>query len=624
MNRRYFAAGCVRNLRKHCEMLDEIERRDNQLRAANEAAAVLLTCEEETFEDTLRKGVGYIAERMGLDRSYVWRNEMVGGELFYVCNYEWLRDGEHQGLVVHPAMKYRYGALPRWEVLLRRGECLNGPVSSFPSEEQNMLRPYGVKSLLIIPVHLRGEFWGFISFDDCRKERAFLKDEVDVLRSVSLMIASIVARYMIAGQLKEALREAQEANQAKSNFIAAMSHEIRTPMNAIIGMTRIGKAARDMEKMAYSLNRIDGASNHLLGVINDILDISKIEAGKFELSYHEFNFEDMVKTVVNIISFRTGEKKQRFTVFIDKNIPDTIISDAQRLSQVITNLLSNAVKFTPDEKSIRLDAFLTGEEDGVCTLNIAVTDQGIGISEEQQLRLFSSFQQAESSISREFGGTGLGLIISKHIVERMGGAIWVESRLGEGARFAFSVQAERGSKQNEPLLLPRFSKGDIKALIVDDDPDTLECFLDISSEAKPVEETFSFVGRRLLLAEDIEINREIVLTMLEPTMLIIDCAENGAEAVRKFEKNPDRYDMILMDVEMPEMNGYEATRRIRSLDAGKAKSIPIVAMTANVFREDIKKCLEAGMNGHLGKPFKTNDVLRVIHEHLNKETVLKN
>ena len=624
MNRRYFAAGCVRNLRKHCEMLDEIERRDNQLRAANEAAAVLLTCEEETFEDTLRKGVGYIAERMGLDRSYVWRNEMVGGELFYVCNYEWLRDGEHQGLVVHPAMKYRYGALPRWEVLLRRGECLNGPVSSFPSEEQNMLRPYGVKSLLIIPVHLRGEFWGFISFDDCRKERAFLKDEVDVLRSVSLMIASIVARYMIAGQLKEALREAQEANQAKSNFIAAMSHEIRTPMNAIIGMTRIGKAARDMEKMVYSLNRIDGASNHLLGVINDILDISKIEAGKFELSYHEFNFEDMVKTVVNIISFRTGEKKQRFTVFIDKNIPDTIISDAQRLSQVITNLLSNAVKFTPDEKSIRLDAFLTGEEDGVCTLNIAVTDQGIGISEEQQLRLFSSFQQAESSISREFGGTGLGLIISKHIVERMGGAIWVESRLGEGARFSFSVRAERGSKQNEPLLFPRFSKGDIKALIVDDDPDTLECFLDISSEAKPVEETFSFVGRRLLLAEDIEINREIVLTMLEPTMLIIDCAENGVEAVRKFEKTPDRYDMILMDVEMPEMNGYEATRRIRSLDAGKAKSIPIVAMTANVFREDIKKCLEAGMNGHLGKPFKTNDVLRVIHEHLNKETVLKN
>jgi two-component system, sensor histidine kinase and response regulator len=512
--------------------------------------------------------------------------------------------------------------------------------------------------------------------------------------------------------------EAQAANRAKSTFLATMSHEIRTPMNAIIGMTTIGKSAPTLKRKNYCFLKIEDASNHLLGVINDILDMSKIEANKFELAPMEFNLEKMLRRVVNVINFRVDEKRQELSVNIDHSIPRSLIGDDQRIAQVITNLLGNAVKFTPEQGVISLTVRLAEKVNEICTLKISVTDTGIGITPEQQKRLFHSFEQAESSTTRKYGGSGLGLAISKNIVEMMGGSIWVDSEQGKGSTFTFTIQLARGKEDNQEHLLDVNLK-DIRILTVDDDPDILSFFMEvtrrfgitcdtaesgekalelirqngdyhiyfidwkmpnidgiqlareikarkpensivtmisaaewstIAKEAKEagVDDFLSkplfpstiaevindclgveqaektqkvdingiFAGRRILLAEDVEINREIVQTLLEPTQLEIDCAENGVVAVRMFTGSPDRYDMIFMDIQMPEMDGYEAAQRIRALDNPKAKTIPIIAMTANVFREDIEKCLASGMNSHVGKPLDFEEVMNRLHSYL--------
>jgi PAS domain S-box-containing protein len=383
--------------------------------------------------------------------------------------------------------------------------------------------------------------------------------------------------------------QALSASRAKSTFLANMSHEIRTPMNAIIGMTAIGKSAADTARKDYCFTKIENASAHLLGVINDVLDMSKIEANKFELSPAEFNFEKMIQSVINVVNFRVDEKRQKLAVHIDDAIPPTLIADDQRLAQVITNLLGNAVKFTPEHGSVSLDARFLGEKDGLCTIEVAVSDTGIGISAEQQKYLFNSFQQAEISTARRFGGSGLGLAISKNIAEMMGGTIKVQSEPGKGSVFTCTIQAQRGAQ------IP-----------------------DAANDSPGVQQDIAglFAGRRILLVEDMEINREIVLALLEPTQLEIDCAENGVEAVRKFSEAPNQYDLIFMDVQMPEMDGYEATQRIRVMDMPKAKSIPIIAMTANVFKEDVEKCMTAGMNGHVGKPLDFNEVLDKLYAYL--------
>jgi len=384
--------------------------------------------------------------------------------------------------------------------------------------------------------------------------------------------------------------EAQNASRAKGEFLAHMSHEIRTPLNAVIGMINIAAGTEDIQKIKHCLDRASTAAKHLLNIINNILDMSKIEANKFELSYNEFNVEKMVTDIINVTGVRAGEKHQEIVVNMNPNVLPRIISDELRLSQVVTNLLTNAIKFTPEKGKVTLSVEMTEEAGNEVTLRTEVADSGIGITEEQQKRLFTSYNQADSSISKNFGGTGLGLVISKRIVELMGGTIWIESEFNKGSKFIFTIKAKKGT-------------GDA-AENVSSTPGGLK------------DADFDFKEYTILVAEDVEINREILAELLGKTGVSVDFAENGKAAVSMFQEHPDKYNLILMDVHMPEMGGHEATQTIRAIDLTRAKQIPIIAMTADVFREDIEKCLSAGMDDHIGKPVFPDDLYMALKKHL--------
>ncbi|MDR3136061.1 MAG: response regulator [Coriobacteriales bacterium] len=504
--------------------------------------------------------------------------------------------------------------------------------------------------------------------------------------AASFTIASLLIAFTLKSQNRqfrksqEALREqrqrAEAASQVKSDFLSNMSHEMRTPMNAILGMTTVGLAANDMAAKNKSLKQVNLAAEHLLAIINDILDMSKIEADKIELAHQPFDVRQMIYSVTSLIAPRAKENKLHFALDVDARVPQQLYGDGQRLAQVLANLLANAVKFTPHGGEITLVVALdqgssAGAQVPIVTqkaipLRFAVRDNGIGISAEQQKRLFTAFTQADSSTSRRFGGTGLGLAISQRIVQLMGSTIKVQSQPDVGSTFSFTVWMQSASDGPEPSETgapvgtgtpwattagsdnrhprsdnnghPRSQASDYPTgtdnlaappppptgiesntagdafLFTPTGLDGSEAVGGVGSAPLP-----DFSRHTVLLAEDIDINREIILALLEPTNLNIETSTNGLEALTAFEANPERYDLIFMDIQMPEMDGLEATRHIRALSTSipQARTVPIVAMTANVFREDVQKSLQAGMNGHIGKPIKLDELIGILQQFLH-------
>ncbi|MDR1898613.1 MAG: response regulator [Treponema sp.] len=384
--------------------------------------------------------------------------------------------------------------------------------------------------------------------------------------------------------LEQAVHEANQANAHKGEFLARMSHEIRTPMNAIIGMTDIVKKkmaipSRDIQDIQANVDQIKTSSQHLLGLLNDILDISKIEAGKIELSMEAMDLPKLANTVATIIKPRCDEKNITFETCFDLPPDAEHLGDPLRLRQVLINLLGNAVKFTPEHGKIVFKILRRDNQDGKALIDFSIEDTGIGIAEEALPFLFKPFEQANGQIAKNYGGTGLGLAISRSIVQLFGGDITVKSRPGEGSEFSFS------------LRFPESVSGAKEEVSVQDATDILR-------------------GKRALLADDVAINRIIAINLLEFTGLAIDEADDGINAVKTFAGSPPyTYDIIYMDVQMPNMDGYEAALTIRALDRPDAKTVPIVAFTANAFKEDIDRAIVSGMNAHLAKPMDPEKVL---------------
>ena len=373
-----------------------------------------------------------------------------------------------------------------------------------------------------------------------------------------------------------ALEHAERNSRVKSEFLSRMSREMRTPMNAVIGMTHLAQETDDPEKRKDYLVKADNTSRNLLRLIDDVLDISDIEEGRFYLVPSEFHFAAMLQRIFDEAGLYIDEKYQALTINIDSSIPKFLICDEKRLSQVITNLLSNAGKFTGEHGLIQFKALVLRIENNFLTLQIEVIDSGIGISKEQQENLFTAFKPFDGGLNRKYGGWGLSLPISKNIVKMMDGDIWVESEPGKGSKFAFTFKAQIKTSDTE---------ADAPA---------------------------SFKGKTALLVEDAEINREIVMAMLEDTRLQIVCAANGREAVELFSADPQKFDVIFMDINMPEMDGVEATRRIRALENPKAARVPIIAVTANVLQKEVKSYIDAGMTDHIGKPIDFDRFLQKI------------
>ena len=808
-----------------------LQRRDRLLSAVNDVANLLLATTFKEFDDSLSQALSILGTAIDVDRVYVWKNEMIDGELYCSQVYEWSPIVEpQQGNEYTVKIKYSE-SMPTWEKMFNTGECVNNIVRNMSHVERDQLSPQGIVSILVAPIRFRNELWGFIGFDDCRNERLWEQAEAGILKSAGMLIASAIQRQqterdlaqeqqtldwiletspiavLIAtdgtisrlnrrGQellaipsdtpmevvyakirddgsdkmnrevifrdirdkgafvhhdiqfpcadgvmrdfmlttlpftpgntrksiswivditvLKETERaliqardKAEIATKAKSEFLARMSHEIRTPMNAILGMIYLCLQTELGDKQRDYLTKTQSAANSLLDIINDVLDMSKIESGKLELELIPFSLKKTVEEVVDIVRMSAVNKGLKLITKIDPEISDHLVGDPFRLRQILLNLTSNAVKFTTMGGifvTVKYDDLSHRKNSAKICLSFEVKDTGIGLQPEQIAKIFESFSQADGSTTRKYGGTGLGLAIVKSLVELMGGIVSVTSIPGQGATFRFTAVFEKSNIEPDMSSVALLNKR--RVLLIDDDPNDLEVLasliksmhmdvfltrsgtdaltkleeasylrvpfelvivdwrmprvdgietvrqirqnakivppyivmasaydrqeclrqitgLNVSAVlTKPVlpgvlrdtlKATFredltrktneiraDLQGAKVLLAEDNKINQMVASELLKMLNVEVTIVSNGIEAVEAVKQ--DNFDVILMDIQMPEMDGLTATHAIRNLDKPGIDKLPILAMTAHALDSDYQRSLDVGMNDHLTKP----------------------
>ena len=465
---------------------------------------------------------------------------------------------------------------------------LNKAINNLSESERTVIRNRNLESIGVSEFSLTDFIYAPLQF-------MFIVMFVLSVLFTALLLA--IGARMKATVIQGNLKRAEAANLAKSEFLSRMSHEIRTPMNGIVGMSTIAMQNIDnTDKIKDCLEKVIMSSKHLLALINDVLDMSKIESGKVELRHESFNFRAFLQDFENLYGEQAKSKGISYETVLASDLEVQIIGDSLRLNQVLSNLLSNALKFTPAKGIIKLRVSKTGEDQENVYLRFEVIDTGCGIAEENYDKIFESFEQENVDVTYKYGGTGLGLSIVKRFTQLMGGSIHVTSVQGSGSTFTVDLPFGKVKESGE---LARFSG------INGRDDLAKDCYVI----------DYDFKGKRILLVEDNELNREIAEELIGATGASVESAEDGVQAVEKFKESAEGYyDLILMDVQMPHMDGYEATRCIRALGRSDAQKVPIFAMTANAFAEDVQKSREAGMNAHISKPLD----IRAVYKQMNR------
>lgn len=708
-----------------------IKKKDRLLRGIAESVKTLIS--ETDIESGFNSGLKILGRAAEVDRIYIYKHkeDPETEEMYVSILYEWAAPNCESQIHNKGLQKLSYS---RFESLkfydsFSKGKTLKFLIKDLPEEEQYVFIDGNIKSIILVPIFVDEKYWGFIGFDECKTNRIWSQNEESLLITMAASLGSVIKKNNIQEELENKNREldiavikAESAVKAKSEFLALMSHEIRTPMNGVIGMTGLllDTPLTDEQKEYCETIRLSG--DQLLVIINDILDFSKIESDKLDLENQLFDLRDCIEDSLDLLASKSAEKGLDLAYLIENNTPVAINGDVTRLRQILTNLVSNAVKFT-EEGEVFITASANQMHDDVYEIKFAVKDTGIGIPKDKMNKLFKSFSQIDSSTTRTHGGTGLGLAISKRLSEMMGGKMWVESEINQGATFYFTIIAEAGASQSKVYLKGSESQlSGKKILIVDDNitnrrilklqldnwgvtsvvPEDSSKALDLfrSGEifdgaifdyqmpimdglelTKLVRETeagssipiviLTSIGKKedissfkdlnlsaflnkpikhlqlydclanlfssnkesvrdvykkhvsidstlaekrplkILLAEDNLVNQKVAIRILQKMGYRVDVAANGIEVIDALRDI--HYDIVFMDIQMPEMDGYDATRIILR-DYSKEKRPKIIAMTANAMQGDKEECLLLGMDDYISKPIRIEEIQQVLQK----------
>lgn len=567
---------------------DITELRSEELinsQTTNLLSEVKLATEEllafENFDDSVAKAITRVAKAIGADYAWVFQHRLLDGGMgaaLLTPNLIGTELPPELLAAITAGRTYEEMGVQHWYDLLSQGGVKVGDMAT--EEASEFLRLCNLKRYVVLPILLKDQFWGFIGFDAMDPYRTWTKNDENILRGFCNTLGSVIRMSQYQDSLKQAKELAEYATQTKTNFLSNISHEIRTPMNAIIGLTDLLMPGEKEDERLEYLHAIKFSGDNLLRLINDLLDLSKIEANKMNLDSQPFSIKELLRQFEKVMRYLTKEKQLQLNFNIDADLPNLLAGDQIRLNQILLNLGSNAVKFT-EKGEVSFEIKVVSQQLDTYWLELRMKDTGIGIAEDKLKLIFDSFEQAEKYISRKFGGTGLGLTITNKLVELMGGSIAVTSTKGEGSTFVVRLPLGKvaGEITNE-LRYSALAEKDLK-------------------------------GCRILIVEDNKINILLVSRLLKCWKAQFEVAENGLEAQEMLKK--ERFDLILLDLQMPVMNGFELMEKLRMGEAGPQIDIPVMALTADAYEQTRGKALSLGFNDFITKPIHADGLYQKIY-----------